>query len=82
MNKLRVLVLGATGYVGQHIVQALAATDWAEPIAAARRGAVALDATDAAALAAAMRQADAVVNAMAAAAPDMVANAQALRTAL
>jgi 2-alkyl-3-oxoalkanoate reductase len=82
MNKTRVLVLGATGYVGRHIVQALAGTDWAEPIAASRRGPLPLDATDASALASALRQADAVVNAMTASAQDMIANAQALRTAL
>lgn len=81
-NKMRVLVLGATGYVGRHIVQALAATDWAEPIAASRHGTVALDATDTTALISALRQADAVVNAMAASPQDMIANAQALRTAL
>jgi nucleoside-diphosphate-sugar epimerase len=81
-NKMRVLVLGATGYVGRHIVQALAATDWAEPIAASRHGAVALDATDTAALIPVLGQADAVVNAMAASPQDMIANAQALRAAL
>jgi len=81
-NKMRVLVLGATGYVGRHIVQALAATDWAEPIAASRRGAVALDATDTTALVPALRQADAIVNAMASSPQDMIANAQALRAAL
>lgn len=81
-HKMRVLVLGATGYVGRHIVQALAATDWAEPIAASRHGAVALDATDTAALVSALGQADAVINAMAASPRDMIANAQALRAAL
>lgn len=81
-NKTRVLVLGATGYVGRHVVQALAATDWAEPIAASRRGAVPVDAANTAALANALQQADAVVNAMAAAPQDMVVQAQALRAAL
>ena len=77
-NKMRVLVLGATGYVGRHIVQTLAATDWAEPIAASRHGAVALDATDTTALIPALQRADAIVNAMAASPQDMIANAQAL----
>ncbi|HEX7748506.1 MAG TPA: NAD-dependent epimerase/dehydratase family protein [Bordetella sp.] len=81
-NKMRVLVLGATGYVGRHIVQTLAATDWAEPIAASRHGAVALDATDTTALIPALQRADAIVNAMAASPQDMIANAQALRAAL
>jgi nucleoside-diphosphate-sugar epimerase len=81
-NKMRVLVLGATGYVGRHLAQALAATDWAEPIAASRRGAVALDATDTTALIPALQRADAVVNAMAGSPRDMIANAQALRAAL
>ncbi|MGN6581865.1 MAG: NAD-dependent epimerase/dehydratase family protein [Bordetella sp.] len=81
-NKMRVLVLGATGYVGRHIVQALTATDWAEPIAASRHAAVALDATDTTALISALQGADAVVNAMAASPQDMIANAQALRAAL
>lgn len=83
MSKMRVLVLGATGYVGQHIVRALSATDWAQPLAASRhRGDLLLDATDAVALASAVREADAIVNAVSASQRGIVANAQALRTAL
>jgi 2-alkyl-3-oxoalkanoate reductase len=35
--KRSVLVLGAGGFIGQHVVAALAATDWALPIAGVRR---------------------------------------------
>ena len=35
--KQRILVLGANGYVGRRVVAALAASDWAEPVAGVRR---------------------------------------------
>lgn len=86
--KIRVLVLGAGGYIGQRLNAALAATDWAEPIAAVRRaGASAardvrvVDATDRAALAQAIRDVDAVVNCVAGSEQTMVAGARALRSA-
>jgi nucleoside-diphosphate-sugar epimerase len=34
----RVLVLGASGFIGERVVAALAATDWASPVAASRSG--------------------------------------------
>lgn len=87
--KIRVLVLGANGYVGQRVVAALAATDWAEPIAAARRAAdpgqtgrfLMLDAADAWAVRSAIAEADAAVNCVAGPAPVMVQGARALRDA-
>ena len=35
----RILILGASGFVGQHLFRALAASDWASPVAASRRAA-------------------------------------------
>lgn len=83
--KTRILVLGANGYVGRRVIQALAATDWAEPIAAGRRAAAgvrAVDATDAASLSAALADVDGLVNCVAGAPATIVANARALRAAL
>jgi nucleoside-diphosphate-sugar epimerase len=69
-----VLVLGADGFIGRHVVAALAASDWAEPVAAGRRAVpvqpgpirrVRFDATDATALRAALSGAHAVVNCVA-----------------
>ena len=37
--KQRIVVLGAGGFIGRHIVSALAASDWAAPVAAAHRAA-------------------------------------------
>lgn len=86
---LKVLVLGASGFVGRKLVHKLATSGWAWPIAASRHPAnlpgaqnVALDATDAGALADVVARADAVVNCVAGSAESMVAGAQALRTAL
>lgn len=69
---LRVLVLGADGFIGGHLLAALAASDWATPIAAGRRPRAAsaddsvarlqFDATDQAALTHALQGVDAVVN--------------------
>lgn len=83
--KARILVLGATGYVGRHLVQALAAADWAEPVAASRRegsGMRRVDAANAASLGAALADVDGVINCVAGAPAAIVANAAALRSAL
>lgn len=83
MNRIRALVLGATGYIGRHIVSTLAASSWATPVAAARHGAtVQLDATNAAQLLKAVDHIDAIVNALAGSPQTMIANATALHTAL
>ncbi len=71
--KSRVLVLGATGFIGKRVLDALSSSDWACPIAASRRGpnraaeagrpeSVRLDATDAGQLRRAMEDVSAVVN--------------------
>lgn len=70
--KARILVLGATGFIGSRVQGALAACDWATPIAASRRrviraGAdqperVQLDATDAGQLRRALEGVTGVVN--------------------
>lgn len=84
-SKMRVLVLGAKGYVGARVVAALAASDWATPIATTRRtpapGERQLDATDAVALQLAFKEVDAVVNCVAASPEAMIAGAHALRVA-
>ena len=75
----RILVLGGNGFIGSRIVAALAATDWAEPIAASRHGSgLRLDAARPAALAAALDGIDAVVNAIVAPPATMVAATEAL----
>jgi nucleoside-diphosphate-sugar epimerase len=72
--KKRVLVLGASGFIGKRIVNALAASDWATPIAASRHPkstvgslieTLAVDATNESALKSAMTNVDAVVNCVA-----------------
>ncbi|RKP53608.1 NAD-dependent epimerase/dehydratase family protein [Pararobbsia silviterrae] len=81
----RILVLGATGFVGRRIVDALARTDWAEPVAAARRareGAIGVDAADTASLSAALANVDGLVNCVAGSPETIAANARALRAAL
>ncbi|WP_322013173.1 NAD-dependent epimerase/dehydratase family protein [Paraburkholderia sp. J12] len=83
--KARILVLGASGYVGRRMVAALANTDWAEPVAASRRsgrGVRQVDAVDAASLSAALADVDGLVNCVAGAPATIVANARALRTAI
>ena len=81
---MRVLVLGAGGFIGARIVASLAACDWAEPVPALHRPSAAypnarvFDATDAAALGAALEGIDAVVNCVAGSAATMIANARAL----
>ncbi|MGE4335167.1 MAG: NAD-dependent epimerase/dehydratase family protein [Pigmentiphaga sp.] len=82
------LILGAGGYVGGRIVQALHGCDWATPVAAVRRPltadteSIVLDATDASALAAALHGVHAVVNCVAGTPRTISAGAKALRQAL
>ncbi|MEX3687321.1 NAD-dependent epimerase/dehydratase family protein [Paraburkholderia sp. BR14263] len=83
--KARILVLGATGFVGRHLVKALSRTEWAEPVAASRRegsGLRRVDAADPASLAAALADVHGVVNCVAGAPATIVANARALAAAL
>jgi nucleoside-diphosphate-sugar epimerase len=87
---LRVLVLGADGFIGRHLLQALETSAWAQPVAAGRRDVsepnrssarLRLDATDAGALSAALRDIDAVVNCVAGTADTIVRGAEALAAA-
>ena len=79
---MRVLVLGANGFVGARVMEALQQTDWAEAVAGVRRtgvpGSVKLDATSEADLHRAFEGIDAVVNCVAGNAETIVANARAL----
>jgi nucleoside-diphosphate-sugar epimerase len=69
------LVLGASGFIGRHLVNALRTADWAEPIAGVRRRIASapwpdvqtqvVDATSEPAVAAALADVDAVVNCVA-----------------
>lgn len=80
---IRVLVLGASGYIGHHVVGALASTSWSCPVAAARRGAaIQLDATNVVQLIKSVDHIDAIVNALSGSPKTMIANATALRTTL
>lgn len=83
---MKVLVLGASGYIGKRLVQRLSECGWATPVAASRRPArgprtVQLDATDARALEQAMGDVDAVVNCVAGSARAITAGAVALAQA-
>jgi len=86
MNKVRVLVLGASGFIGQHVTLALQISGWAIPIAAYHRSRRAIpgirecsmDATDEAALGQAMLDVDAVVNCVAGGPASIVAGARTL----
>lgn len=83
--KARILVTGATGFIGRHIVNALAASDWAEPVAASRRpgaGMRVVDALSATSLGDALADVDGLVNCVAGSPETIVANARALRQAL
>jgi nucleoside-diphosphate-sugar epimerase len=85
------MVLGADGFIGRHLVRALAAGDWARPIAAGRRpapavgdgriGRIQIDATDLTALQAALHGIDAVVSCIAGSERTISAGAEALFTA-
>lgn len=82
----RIVVLGAAGFVGRRVVEALAALADTTVVAAVHRAApptqapewVRLDAADAPALSHALERADAVVNAIAGSAATIVATARAL----
>ncbi len=76
-----VLVLGASGFIGTHVVAALSANSAYQPIAASRQpnhGGVALDATNAAAMRDAISGVDYVVNCIAGSNEAMVRSTQAL----
>jgi nucleoside-diphosphate-sugar epimerase len=85
---MRVLVLGADGFIGSHLVTALAGSDWASPIACGRRARTVgatdpiarlqFDATDESALHQALQSADAVVNCIAGSTRTIVDGARAL----
>lgn len=60
-----VLVLGASGFVGSRVVAALAGSPLYRPVAASRRSAPAVDATDPKAVSGALRDVDCVVNCIA-----------------
>lgn len=84
--KQRVLVLGATGFIGRRVVAGLAETSWAVPVAAGYRSAlpaalfetVRLDAADVPALARALMGVDAVINCVAGNAGTIGATSRAL----
>ncbi|WP_293368543.1 NAD(P)-dependent oxidoreductase [Nevskia sp.] len=90
MSRRSVIVLGAGGFIGRRIVAALAASDWAVPVAGVRSpqpGAGAseqrqVDATSEASLRAALADADGIVNCIAGAADTITANARALAAVL
>jgi nucleoside-diphosphate-sugar epimerase len=82
---MRVLVLGADGFVGRRVMAALATSGWATPVAGSRRARnagggerIVLDATDADSLANALTSVDAVVNCIAGDAETIRRNAEAL----
>lgn len=79
---MRVLVLGANGFLGRRLVAALAASGWAEPVAGVRQGEgtgrIVLDATDPAHVASAAAAVDAVVNCVSGSDDTIVAGARAL----
>jgi nucleoside-diphosphate-sugar epimerase len=83
----RILVLGASGFIGRRVVQALLESDWATPLAAVHRTPLALaspveslqlDATDPVSLETALEGVSGVVNAVAGDARTIVAGGRAL----
>ena len=87
LNTMRVLVLGAAGFVGNALIEALARTEWATPIAAFHRrqpvagraiASLAFDATSVPAVADALQGVDVVVNCVSGAPAIISAEARAL----
>lgn len=88
--KTRIVVLGADGFIGRRIVSALAASDWATPVAAGRRAVAAngasqnpiervrVEATNVDSLKAALSGAGGVINCVAGSAETIVATTRAL----
>jgi nucleoside-diphosphate-sugar epimerase len=86
-HRRRVLVLGASGFIGRRVLETLATSDWALPVGASRRGmpgktcgveTLRLDATQPAALQAALRDVAGVVNCVAGDSNSIVAGARVL----
>lgn len=83
---MKVFVLGATGYIGQRLMEMLRNTSWAEAVGAARGHTLApgesadvrIDAREPASLAAALRGFDAVINCVAGSARSISEGAQSL----
>ena len=73
-----VLILGASGFVGSRVVAALSDHPIYRPVAASRHSGLALDATDALALHAVLRDFDCVVNCIAGSNTAMIRSTQAL----
>lgn len=92
MTRQVVLVLGASGFIGRRIVAALAATEWARPVAASRSAtragfgagidSISLEATDQIELERALQSAAAVVSCIAGASDTIVRGGQALLAAV
>ncbi len=86
-GRQRIVVLGASGFIGRRVLQKLAASDWAAPVGASRRAVpgmydgvemLTLDATRGAEVQAALQGAAGIVNCVAGDANDIVAGARAL----
>ena len=87
-NKQGVVVLGAGGFIGRRVVEALAASDWARPVAVGRRieaavlhpaaRRLAIDACDEGALQSALEGASGVVNCIAGSPESIVRSGRAL----
>ena len=87
LQRQRILVLGASGFIGRRVVQKLAASDWAKPIAAWHRSALEstasiearrFDATHPAAMQEALHDVAGVVNCITGDGRSIIASAQAL----